>query len=155
MQCQNKVPNPNKTQSSSQPGKCTDKLRNCNHDFHRRESSNSGHIFATRRGWLLLFGFWLFCLVFFFLNPFSKLVASLCSISVVMLDHYSNFKRTQNTTGPNQGGFNAHHWLSQSWRHSKVPENISKYTDLLNRTTWKTTPQAVCWLWSPPKHIHL
>lgn len=44
---------------------------------------------------------------------------------------------------PDRGDFNAHHWLSQSRRHNKVPEHVSKYRDLWKRTR-KTTPQAVC-----------
>lgn len=133
---QNRVQNPVKTQSSGQLGKRIDMLRNCNHHFHRRLSSNSGHSFATGC---------LFFVVWFdwgFVNPFSKLIPSLCDKSVVTLDCYSNFQFTKSSTGPIKVILMPVSGFHKAEGTAKFQKNISKYRDLLKRT--RQTTQAVC-----------
>lgn len=125
---QNTVQNPVKVQSSGQLGKCTVNLRNCNHHFHRRLSSDSGHSFPTGGlGFFIFVWFWLFRILF--QNSYQ-----VCAIKCGDPRPLQQLLIYRNQYWTNKSDFNACQWLSQSRRHSKVPKNISKYTDLLKRT---------------------
>lgn len=81
-------------------------------------------------------------LVGVFLNPFSKLIPSLCNKSVVTLDHYSDFQFRESSTGPVKVILMPASGFHKAEGTAKFQKTSASTQDLLKRT-WKTT-QAVC-----------
>lgn len=78
-------------------------------------------------GFFIFVWFWLFKILF--QNSYQ-----VCAIKCGDPRLLQQLPIYRNQYWTNKSDFNACQWLSQSRRHSKVPKNISKYTDLLKRT---------------------